>query len=159
MPIAQRTLSRYRTALHGLPFRAFSISSPAPALQFPRIWATNLPVTRLSELRVQARTLHAPPYFPSVASSIPTGTLFSRILYRRDGTQRSKVLGVIIGLSITSIAVTLFTAYTKNPKGIRADALHIIMQFQAQPYQQHTEGLLQFIESTRSILLRTPHPQ
>ncbi|KAF8996168.1 hypothetical protein BDQ17DRAFT_957124 [Cyathus striatus] len=83
MPIAQRTLSRYRTALHGLPFRAFSISSPAPALQFPQIWATKLPVTRLSEPRVQAQTLHAPPYFPSVVSSIPTSTPVSRILYRQ----------------------------------------------------------------------------
>ncbi|KAF8984406.1 hypothetical protein BDQ17DRAFT_1377497 [Cyathus striatus] len=156
MPIALRTLSRYHTTLNGLPFSVSCTSSPA--LRFPRMWAANskLPVIRLSFV---PRTLHTtstcPQRISSSTSSVPAPTLLYRIRYRRDGTQRSKALGTIIGLSIASIVFIISTWNTSYDLYRRATALDIISQLQAQSYSNTSvSGMLQSIKTITSILAK-----
>ncbi|KAF8989739.1 hypothetical protein BDQ17DRAFT_1434233 [Cyathus striatus] len=160
MPIALRTLSRYHTTLNGLPFSISCTSSPA--LRFPRMRAANskLPVIRLSFV---PRTLHTtstcPQSISSSTSSVPAPTLLYRIRYRRDGTQRSKALGTIIGLSIASIVFIISTWNTSYDLYRRATALDIISQLQAQSYSNTSvSGMLQSIKTITSILAKVTDP-
>ncbi|KAF8996167.1 hypothetical protein BDQ17DRAFT_956837 [Cyathus striatus] len=161
MPIVLRTLSRYRTTLKGLSICVSCTSSPV--LRFPQIWATTSSKLLVTRLSFSPRTLHTtspcPQSISSSTSSVPAPTLLYRIRYRRDGTQRSKALGTIIGLSIASIVFAISTWNTAYDLYRRATALDIISQLQAHTYSNISAlGLLQSIKTITSILAKATDP-